>query len=157
MSEFVGKDPAFINVGERIPITIPDKEKWKLIDSVTSSTINFMSDSVASEILATLTVKEYPHKIEFKLCDGFSCYTKVCPKYPRKMTSKKYKKWLMSIGMSRDDANTLCYIIGSLKGKLSYAKQYATCYGLMLLSGESPTFSDILQSIIIKGATKTNG
>lgn len=132
-------------------------DEWTPVDSVKSVTIDFMSDSDPPELFATLTKIEYPNKIEFKMWDGFSYFTKVCPKYPRKMTSKKYKKWLMSVGMARDDANTLCYIIGSLKGKVSYADVYAAYYSILLLSGESPTFTDILQSIIIKGATKTNG
>lgn len=132
-------------------------DEWTPVDSVKSDTIDFMSDFDPPELFATLTKTEYPNKIEFKLCDGLGCYTKVCPKYPRKMTSKKYKKWLMSIGMTRNDADILCYIIGSLKGKVSYSDIYGINYGLLLISGESPSFLDILQSIIIKGATKTNG
>lgn len=142
---------------EDLQLYYKNGDEWKPVDSVKSITVTFNSDYSNSRDLAYVTKTEYPDKMEIKVWDGINYYTRIYPKYLKKMSSKKYKKWLMSIGASRDEADTLCRILGSMRGKLSYADIYATNYNLLLISGESPTFSDILQSIIIKGANKTNG
>ena len=41
-----------------------------------------------------------------------------------KMSKKRFKKILMSKGISRDDADFLCYTVGWLNGKVSYRDTY---------------------------------
>lgn len=43
---------------------------------------------------------------------------------PRKMSRKKFKKWLMSKGINRDLANWFCKAITSFYGKKSYRSLY---------------------------------
>lgn len=38
----------------------------------------------------------------------------------RKIGKKKFRKWLMSEGISRNDAEFLCQLIGQYKGRISY-------------------------------------
>lgn len=43
---------------------------------------------------------------------------------PRKMSCKKFKKWLMSKGINRDIAEWFCIVVKSFKGKQSYQSLY---------------------------------
>lgn len=38
----------------------------------------------------------------------------------RKISKNKFRKWLMSEGISRNDAEFLCQLIGQYKGRISY-------------------------------------
>lgn len=42
----------------------------------------------------------------------------------QKVSAKRFKKILISKGLSRDDADFLCYLIGWFKGKVSYHEIY---------------------------------
>lgn len=43
---------------------------------------------------------------------------------PRKMSRKKFKKWLMSKGINRDSSEWFCRVVKSFKGKQSYQLLY---------------------------------
>ena len=42
----------------------------------------------------------------------------------QKMSKKTFKKWLMNKGFTRNDADTICKIIGSYRGEISYQSTY---------------------------------
>ena len=50
---------------------------------------------------------------------------------PRHWSRKKYKKYLMSLGCSRDYAERMCKIVSSFKGKISYNQMlfYSVIFG----------------------------
>lgn len=66
-----------------------------------------------------------------------------------KMSKKTFKKWLMGHKISRDDADWLCWLIATYKGKVSYSSIYA-------ISLFMPSFNYIFDAIMIQGA-KHNG
>ena len=42
----------------------------------------------------------------------------------KKMSKKTFKKWLMNKGFTRNGADTICKIIGSYRGEISYQSTY---------------------------------
>ena len=67
----------------------------------------------------------------------------------RKMSRKKFKKWLMKHGFERNIAEKFCQIIGSFNGRISYMRVYIS-------SPYEPTPNDILNSILNEGE-RTHG
>lgn len=62
----------------------------------------------------------------------------------RKMSRKKFKKWLMKYNFERNFAEKFCRIIGSFHGRVSYMRVYIS-------SPYEPTPNDILNSILNEG------
>lgn len=67
----------------------------------------------------------------------------------RKMSRKKFKKWLMKHGFERNFAEKFCQIIGSFRGRVSYMRVY-------ILSSFEPTANEILKNILNEGE-RTHG
>lgn len=64
-----------------------------------------------------------------------------------KMSKKRFKKILMSKGLSRDDADFLCWTVGSLNGKVSYSDTYLNS---MFLREKVPYY-EVFDYILTKG------
>ena len=64
-----------------------------------------------------------------------------------KMSKKRFKKILMSKGLSRDDADFLCYTVGWLNGKVSYRDTYLNS---MFLRPYVPYY-EVFDYILTKG------
>ena len=67
----------------------------------------------------------------------------------RKMSRKKFKKWLMKHGFERNFAEKFCQIIGSFRGRASYMRVYIS-------SSFEPTANEILKNILNEGE-RTHG
>ena len=67
----------------------------------------------------------------------------------RKMSRKKFKKWLMKHGFERNFAEKFCQIIGSFRGRVSYMRVYIS-------SSFEPTANEILKNILNEGE-RTHG
>jgi len=63
---------------------------------------------------------------------------------PRKMSRKKFKKWLMSKGIDRDFAEWFCNAVKSFHGKKSYRSLYL--YG-QFTSTPQALFNDLLDAL----------
>lgn len=64
-----------------------------------------------------------------------------------KMSKKRFKKILMSKGLTRDDADFLCYTVGWLSGKVSYSDTYLNS---MFLREKVPYY-EVFDYILTKG------
>ena len=64
-----------------------------------------------------------------------------------KMSKKRFKKILMSKGLSRDDADFLCYTVGWLNGKVGYCDTYLNT---MFLRPYVPYY-EVFDYILTKG------
>lgn len=64
-----------------------------------------------------------------------------------RMTAKRFKKILISKGISRDDADFLCYLVGWFKGRVSYHEAY---WGALFLR-PSVHFYEVFDYIMTKG------
>ena len=66
------------------------------------------------------------------------------------INKKKFKKWLMGKGISRNDADYLCFSIGYYKGAISYQRIY-----ISQLFNPKVTFADLIKEIwLYKGETE---
>lgn len=63
---------------------------------------------------------------------------------PRKMSRKKFKKWLMSKGINRDLANWFCIAVKSFHGERSYRSLYLC--GLFT-SGPQTLFNNLFDAL----------
>lgn len=72
--------------------------------------------------------------------DSYSFSINISSKYH--MSQKKFKKWLMGRGVSRNDADYLCFSVGLFKGSISYKQIY-----LSQLFNPRVTFTDIIKEI----------
>ena len=72
--------------------------------------------------------------------DSYSFSIDISSKY--RMSQKKFKKWLMGNGVSRNDADYLCFSVGLFKGSASYKKIY-----LSQLFNPRVTFTNIIKEI----------
>lgn len=68
----------------------------------------------------------------------------------KKVSAKRFKKILISKGLSRDDADFLCYIIGYYKGKVSYLDVYFNT----LFLNPSVRYYDVFNYVTTKGEAK---
>lgn len=68
----------------------------------------------------------------------------------RKIGKKKFRKWLMSEGISRNDAEFLCQLIGQYKGRISYGDIHISFRWHPLLYG-GLNYAEIIREIQIKG------
>ena len=64
-----------------------------------------------------------------------------------KMSKKRFKKILMSKGLSRDDADFLCYTVGWLNGKVCYSDIYLNT----LFLREKVPYYEVFDYILTKG------
>lgn len=64
-----------------------------------------------------------------------------------RMTAKRFKKILISRGISRDDADFLCYLVGWFKGRVSYHEAY---WGALFLR-PAARFYEVFDYIMTKG------
>lgn len=64
-----------------------------------------------------------------------------------KMSAKRFKKILLSKGISRDDADFLCYLVGWFKGKVSFHEIYL---GALFLR-PAVRFYEVFDYIMTKG------
>jgi hypothetical protein len=64
-----------------------------------------------------------------------------------KMSKKRFKKILMSKGLSRDDADFLCYTVGWLNGKVCYSDIYLNT---LFLQTSVPCY-EVFDYILTKG------
>lgn len=64
-----------------------------------------------------------------------------------KMSKKRFKKILMSKGISRDDADFLCYLVGWFKGKVSFHEIH---FGALFLR-PAVRFYEVFDYIMTKG------
>lgn len=64
-----------------------------------------------------------------------------------KMSKKRFKKILMSKGISRDDADFLCYLIGWFKGKVSFHEIHFST----LFLRSAVRFYEVFDYIMTKG------
>lgn len=64
-----------------------------------------------------------------------------------KMSKKRFKKILMSKGISRDDADFLCFIVGWLNGKVGYCDIYLNT---LFLREKVPCY-EVFDYILTKG------
>ena len=64
-----------------------------------------------------------------------------------KMSKKRFKKILMSKGLSRDDADFLCYLVGWFKGKVSFHEIH---FGTLFLR-PAVRFYEVFDYIMTKG------
>jgi len=67
------------------------------------------------------------YKNSFKFLSGTISGTLKC-NLPRKMSRKKFKKWLMAHGFSRNYAEWLCQFVSTYSGEISYQRTYAKYY-----------------------------
>lgn len=63
------------------------------------------------------------------------------------MSAKRFKKLLMSRGLSRDDADWLCYTVGTMNGKVSYYDIYLN----VLFFGRTVSYYEVFDYILTKG------
>lgn len=64
-----------------------------------------------------------------------------------RMSAKRFKKILISKGISRDDAAFLCYLVGWFKGKVSFHEIY---FGALFLRSAA-RFYEVFDYIMTKG------
>ena len=68
----------------------------------------------------------------------------------KKVSAKRFKKILISKGLSRDYAGFLCYTVGNYKGKVSYLDVYFNT----LFLNPFVRYYDIFNYIVTKGEAK---
>lgn len=66
---------------------------------------------------------------------------------PKKLSKKRFKKWLMSKGIRRDDADELCRCIGILKGRFGYSTVVSDIFAYLFLP---VNFWNVFQAIIFR-------
>ena len=64
-----------------------------------------------------------------------------------KMSKKRFKKILMAKGLSRDDADFLCYTVGRMHGKVGYSDTYLNT---LFLRSRVPYY-EVFNYILTKG------
>lgn len=69
----------------------------------------------------------YKHSCEF-LTKNFSEIVVIKSDLPRKISRKKFKKWLMAHGFSRNYAEWLCRFVSTYSGEVSYQSLYVKYY-----------------------------
>lgn len=67
------------------------------------------------------------YKNSIKFLSGTISGTLKC-NLPRKMSRKKFKKWLMANGFSRNYAEWLCRFVSTYSGEVSYQSTYVKYY-----------------------------
>lgn len=82
------------------------------------------------------------HKNSCKFLSTISCTLKC--NLPRKMSRKKFKKWLMSKGFNRDLAEWVCNVVKFFRGKYSY--HYLYFYG-WLAPGPQTLFNNLFNAL----------
>lgn len=81
-----------------------------------------------------------------KSCDFTATFTIYGKDFGR-MTAKRFKKILLSKGISRDDADFLCYLVGWFKGKVSFHEIYFST----LFLRPAVRFYEVFDYIMTKG------
>ena len=125
----------------------------------TAETLYFKSEDhgcvqIPSNILPFLELEcddeeAYKRAIAIRSTDSFT-FTIHMRKNNTRMSAKRFKKILISKGLSRDNANFLCCIIGYYKGKVSYLD---VCLKTLFLYPFVRGY-DIFNYIVTKGEAK---
>lgn len=113
---------------------------------IPSKIVNFTSFDECIDHMIKDDEEAYKRAMAIRSTDSFTFTFYI----RKKLSAKRFKKYLISKCLSRDDADFLCYTVGYYKGKVSYHDVYLNTLFLCPFV----RYYDVFNYIVTKGEIK---